>query len=494
MAQSCGFDNSKYLQLQSSRIHERVEKFSKLYLEFGGKLFDDCHAARVLPGFDLNEKVKLLEELKDDAEIIFCISANSIEKNKIRSDLGITYDLEVLRLIDNLRKRDLLIGAVVITMFSGQAGALRFKQQLEARGIKVAIHYPIKGYPSDVEAIISEEGYGSNPFVETTRNLVVVTAPGPGCGKLATCLSQLYHESKRGVKAGYSKFETFPVWNLPIDHPVNLAYEAATVDLKDKNLIDPFHLKKYGVETVNYNRDIEVFPVVDAILKKILGYEVFASPTDMGVNMVGKCIVDPKVVEVACKREIIRRYLDERVKVVEGISSEDNVKELEKLLERGGIQLKERVCIEKACTTFKESDRMTMCLESPDGTCITGKSSKLMVACGSAILNAVKSLAGIPDKIDIISPSVLEPLLRLKTDMLKMEYPQLHLEEVLHALAISAATNPSAKAAVDCLPLIRGWDAHCSHIISRNDKATLFKLGVTITSEAVFSSKDLYSE
>ena len=492
MMRETGFNNELYIQEQSARIRQRLERFGKLYLEFGGKLFDDFHAARVLPGFDVNGKVKLLTELRDQAEIILCISARAIDTNKIRADLGITYDMDVLRLIDSLRKMDLYISAVLITQYSGEAAADIFRKKLEMRGERVFIHTLTKGYPSDVDIIVSEEGYGSNPYIETTRPLVVVTAPGPGSGKLATCLSQLYHDQIHGVKAGYSKYETFPIWDLPLQHPVNVAYEAATADLKDVNMIDPFHLSAYGETVVNYNRDVEIFPVVSAILHRITGEDTYKSPTDMGVNMIGRCISDDEVVQKAGKQEIIRRWYKERCANVKGQGSRDSVQRIEFLMSSLGIHLNDRRVVEPANAKASESGRSAVAIELADGTIVTGKSSELMNDTASAVLNSIKVLAGISDEILLISPIVLEPIIRMKKDILGSRYPVLKLEEVLLALSISAATNPMAEHALAHLPMLRGCDAHCSDIITQDDETAFLKLGVRFTCEPQFPTKDLY--
>lgn len=492
MGRKIGFDNAMYIYEQSARIRQRVERFDKLYLEFGGKLFDDHHAARVLPGFDVNGKVKLLLELKDQAEIILCIGAPSIEKNKMRADMSITYDMDVLRLIDSLRKMGLYIGAVLITQYGGQPTADIFRKKLEMRGERVFVHTLTKGYPSDVDMIASDEGYGANPFIETTRPLVVVTAPGPGSGKLATCLSQLYHEEKRGIKAGYAKYETFPIWDLPLQHPVNVAYEAATADLKDVNMIDPFHLQAYKVEAVNYNRDVEIFPVVRAILRRITGEDIYKSPTDMGVNMIGRCITDDEVVQKAGKQEIIRRLYKARVAFVKGEGDKGAVQRIEFLMTMQDLRTQDRITVEPAVEKARESGRSAVALELPDGRIVTGKSSSLMNDTASVVLNSIKILAGIADEILLISPIVLEPIVHLKKDILGSRYPVLNLEEVLQALSISAVTNPMAEHAMNRLPELQGCDAHCSDIITGDDASTFFKLGIRYTCEPQFPTKDLY--
>lgn len=487
-----GFDNEKYIKTQSEHICKRVNQFDKLYLEFGGKIFDDHHAARVLPGFDLNGKIKLLAELKDQAEIILCISAVSIEKNKVRSDIGITYDMDVLRLMDILRKMDILIGSILITQYQGQPAADVFRKKLELRGERVYVHTLTKGYPSDVDVIVSDEGYGANPYIETSRKLVVVIAPGPGSGKLATCLSQLYHEQKRGIKAGYAKYETFPIWNLPLKHPVNVAYEAATADLKDANMIDPFHLEAYGLTAVNYNRDIEIFPVVSAILKRITGEEIYKSPTDMGVNMIGNCITDQDVVYEAACQEIIRRWYEARCAYMQGQGDKDAIQRIEFLMSSLTLRFQDRRVVAPANDKSEKTGRSAVALELPNGTIMTGKSSELMNDTASVVLNSIKELAGLSDEILLISPIVLEPIIRLKKEILGSRYPVLKLEEVLQALSISAATNPTAALALEQLPKLRGCDAHCSDIITQDDMSTFIKLGIRFTCEPQFPTKDLY--
>ncbi len=488
-----GFDSELYIREQSARIRQRVDRFGgKLYLEFGGKLFDDFHAARVLPGFDVNAKVKLLSELRDQAEIILCISAKSIESNKIRADIGITYDMDVLRLIDKLRKIGLYIGSVLITQYSGQGAADTFRKKLEMRGERVYVHTLTKGYPSDVDTIVSEEGYGANPYIETSRPIVVVTAPGPGSGKLATCLSQLYHEQKHGIKAGYAKYETFPVWNLSLRHPVNIAYEAATADLRDVNMIDPFHLTAYGETTVNYNRDIEAFPVVKTILNRIVGENIYNSPTDMGVNMIGSCITDDEAVCEASKQEIIRRYFKARCDYKKGTCDLECCKRIEFLMSSLGLRPSDMVTVVPALEKAKETGLSVGAIELPDGTIVTGKASELMNNTASLVLNSIKVLAGLPDEMLLISPIVLEPIIRMKKDILGSSYPSLKLEEVLQALSISAATNPIAEFALTQLPKLRGCDVHFSDIITQDDASTFRKLGVNFTCEPEFPTKSLY--
>lgn len=492
MPQKIGFDNGAYVLEQTKRIKQRVNLFDKLYLEFGGKLFDDFHAARVLPGFELNCKVKLLTELRDVAEIILCISAKAIEQNKKRADIGISYDMDVLRLIDNLRKMHLYIGSVIITQFTGQPAADTFRKKLEMRGEQVHTHTLTKGYPSDVDVIVSEEGYGANAFIKTSRPLVVVTAPGPASGKMATCLSQLYHEQKRGVKAGYAKYETFPIWNLPLQHPVNVCYEAATADLKDVNMIDPFHLSAYNIAAVNYNRDIEVFPVVRAILRRISGQDIYQSPTDMGVNMIGSCIKDEELVKNAAKQEIIRRWYKARCAYTQGTAEQDTIQRIEYLMSSLDLKPQDRQMVEPALEKAKTSARSAVAIQLLDGRIVTGKSSPLMNDTASVVLNSIKVLAGISDALPLISPIVLEPIIRLKKEMLGSRYPVLKLEEVLQALSISAATNPTAELALRHLPGLRGCDAHCSDIITQDDESTFLKLGIYFTCEPQYPTKDLF--
>lgn len=488
-----GFNSELYIELQTEQINKRIEKFgNKLYLEFGGKLFDDYHAARVLPGFDLNAKVKLLSKLKDKAEIIFCINAGDIERNKIRADMGITYDMDVMRLIDNLRGCDLDINSVVITKYTGQPAADIFRDRLERRGVKTYTHTFTKGYPTDVKIIVSDEGYGANPYVETSKPLVVVTAPGPGSGKLATCLSQLYHEYKRGVKAGYAKFETFPIWNIPLKHPVNIAYEAATIDLKDVNLIDYFHLQAYGVTTVNYNRDLEVFPVVKTILEKITGTSLYESPTDMGVNMAGYGITDDEIVKEAGRQEVIRRYFHTRCDYKKGLIGKDIEERIILLMNEMGLKPENRFVVLPALKKAEKSGTMAMAIELTDKTIVTGRTTPIMSATASVVLNAIKTLADISDDIHLISPIALEPIVKLKQKILNHKNFVLNLEEILIALSISAALNPTAQLAMDKLPLLKCCEAHSSNIIGKADEDVFRRLGIHLTAEPVFPTKDLY--
>ena len=482
-----GFDNEKYLKMQSEHIRNRIGKFgNKLYLEFGGKLFDDYHASRVLPGFAPDSKLRLLKELSSQAEIVIVISAKDIEKNKIRGDLGITYDTDVLRLIQTYKDQGLYVGSVAITQFSGQESALLFKNRLEKLQIPVYLHYLIPGYPSNVPLIISDEGYGKNDYIKTSRPLVIVTAPGPGSGKMAACLSQLYHEHKRGVLAGYAKFETFPIWNLPLKHPVNLAYEAATADLNDVNMIDPFHLEAYGETTVNYNRDVEIFPVLNTIFEKIYGESPYKSPTDMGVNMAGNCICDDDACREASKQEIIRRYFDALNALAKGSTSEKEAQKIELLMNMAGITAADRKVAVKALERAKETNGPAAALELHDGRIITGKTTNLLGASAALLLNVLKDLAGIDHEVHIISPESIEPIQKLKVDYLKSKNPRLHTDEVLIALSASAATNPQARLALSQLPELAGCQAHTSVMLSDVDIKIFKKLNVQLTSEAVY--------
>ena len=488
-----GFDNDKYLSMQSEHIKERISKFdNKLYLEFGGKLFDDYHASRVLPGFAPDSKLKMLMQLSEHAEIVIVISAGDIEKNKVRGDLGITYDLDVIRLIYAFKERGFFVGSVVITQYSGQNSANIFKSKLENLGIKVYIHYPIEGYPSNIPLIVSDEGYGKNEYIETSRPLVIITAPGPGSGKMATCLSQLYHEHKRGIHAGYAKFETFPIWNIPLKHPVNLAYEAATADLNDVNMIDPFHLEAYGETTVNYNRDVEIFPVLSAIFERIFGKCPYQSPTDMGVNMVGNCIIDDEVCREASKQEIIRRYYQSLERHLEGENNDDEVFKLELLMKQAGISTENRKATTAALNCAKETGAPAVALELEDGKIITGKTSDLLGASAALMLNTLKELANIPHEVHVISPAAIEPIQKLKTEYLGSQNPRLHTDEVLIALSSTAATSDLAKLALAQLPKLKGCQVHSSVMLSAVDKKIFKKLGVQLTCEAVYEHKKLY--
>ena len=491
--QKIGFDNEKYLKLQSEHIRERIARSgNKLYLEFGGKLFDDYHASRVLPGFAPDSKMKMLLQMKDSAEILIVINASDIEKNKVRGDLGITYDVDVLRLIDAFRAIGLYVGSVVIAQYAAQPAAEAFKHRLEHLGVKVYLHYPIAGYPSNIPLIVSDDGYGKNEYIETTRPLVVVTAPGPGSGKMAVCLSQLYHEYKRGIKAGYSKFETFPIWNLPLNHPVNLAYEAATADLNDVNMIDPFHLEAYGVTTVNYNRDVEIFPVLNAILTRIAGESPYKSPTDMGVNMAGMCIIDNDVVCQASCQEIIRRYYQALCDQRMGIGPEEAPYKLELLMNKAGVDVSHRAVAQAALDRAESTGAPAAAIQLPDGTIVTGRTSALLGASSAVLLNSLKVLGGIRHNIHLISPIIIEPIQHLKVDHLGNHNPRLHMDETLIALSISAATNPTAEIAMAQLDKLRGCEAHSSVILSQVDVNVFKKLGINLTSEPKYQTKKLY--
>ena len=488
-----GFDNGKYLRLQSQKILERIEQFGgKLYLEFGGKLFDDYHASRVLPGFKPDSKVKMLMQLRDQAEIVIAINADDIEKSKRRGDLGITYDLDVLRLIDAFREIGLYVGSVVITHYRSQHTADMFQKRLMNLGMKVYRHYPIPDYPSNIPLIVSDEGFGKNEYIETDKSLVVVTAPGPGSGKMAVCLSQIYHENKRGIKAGYAKFETFPIWNLPVKHPVNIAYEAATTDLNDVNMIDPFHLESYGVTAVNYNRDIEIFPVLKAILEKIEGTSPYKSPTDMGVNMAGLCITDDEAVCEASKQEVIRRYFNTRCAHRQGLADKAEVYKLELLMKQLGISEADRPVVQAAKQRAESTGGPAVAIQLHDGRIITGKTTPLLGASAAVLLNALKELGGIHHDIHLISPIVIEPIQALKVNHMGNHNPRLHTDEILIALSICAATNPTAALALEQLPKLRGCEAHSSVILSRVDENVFQKLGVNITCEPLYQTKKLY--
>ena len=488
-----GFDNAKYIELQAAHIKERISQFGgKLYLEFGGKLFDDYHASRVLPGFEPDSKFRMLKSIADDVEVIIAINANHIEKNKARGDLGITYDEDVLRLVDLFRGNGFAVAAVVITQYAGQPAADVFRNRLNALGIPAKLHYPIEGYPHDVDLIVSDDGYGKNEFVETTRPLVVVTAPGPGSGKLATCLSQLYHEHKHGVAAGYAKFETFPIWNLPLKHPVNLAYEAATADLDDVNMIDPFHLEAYGETTVNYNRDVEIFPVLRAIFERISGKCPYQSPTDMGVNMAGNCIIDDEVCRQASRMEILRRYYTAQVDVARGIADTCQLRKLELVMQQADVTPDLCPAVAAAKQKAEETGAPAGAMVLPDGRVVTGKTSSLLGASAALLLNALKAMAGIRSDMNLISNQVIEPISALKIQSLGHHNPRLHSDEVLIALAISALTNPLADMARAQLGTLRGCDAHFSVIISEEDIKLYKRLGIHVSCEPKYESKRLY--
>jgi len=486
-----GFDNDKYLKMQSEHILERIKKFdNKLYLEFGGKLFDDYHASRVLPGFMPDSKLRMLLELKEQAEIVFVISAEDMENNKIRGDLGITYDLDVLRLIDAFRNIGLFVGSVCITKYAGQTAADQFSKRLTELGIRSYKHYKIPGYPSDIDRIVSDEGYGKNDYIETTRPLVVITAPGPGSGKMATCLSQLYHEHKRGIKAGYAKFETFPIWNLPLKHPVNVAYEAATADLNDVNMIDPFHLEAYGETTINYNRDVEIFPVLNAMFKEILGESPYKSPTDMGVNMVGNCIIDDEACREASKQEIIRRYYQGLCDCKRGVGSKDTLYKLELIMKQAGLSVEDRAVVNAALSREEATGHPAMAIQLDDGTLITGKTTDLLGAASAALLNAIKALGGIDHDLHLVSPKAIEPIQRLKTDYLGSRNPRLHTDEILIALSTSAASDPNADLAMMQIPKLKGLEAHSSVLLSSVDEQVFKRLGIHLTCEAKYETEN----
>ena len=488
-----GFDNDKYLKLQSEKIKERIDYFGgKLYLEFGGKLFDDYHASRVLPGFKPDSKIKMLSQLKDEAEIVIVISAADIEKNKMRADLGITYDVDVLRLIDAFRGYGLYVGSICLTHFASQPSAVAYQKKLESLGLKVYRHYIIPGYPSNIPLIVSDDGYGQNEYIETTRKLVVITAPGPGSGKMATCLSQLYHEYKRGIKAGYAKYETFPIWNIPLKHPVNIAYEAATADLKDVNMIDPFHLEAYGETTINYNRDVEVFPVLNAMFEKIMGESPYKSPTDMGVNMAGFGIIDDEAVCEASKQEIIRRYYSALTRKRMGLTDEEESYKIELLMNQAGISVDDRKVVSAAKVKAEATGEPAAAIELQDGRIITGKTSELLGASSAMLLNALKALAGLDDEKDLIQATTLGPIQELKVKHLGNRNPRLHTDEVLIALSICAATDDDAKAAMEQLQNLRGSEVHSSVILSQVDKNVFRKLGVNLTCEPEYGTKTLY--
>ena len=488
-----GFDNDKYIALQAEHIRNRINQFGgKLYLEFGGKLFDDYHASRVLPGFKPDSKINMLVQLKDDAEIVLVISAGDIEKNKVRGDLGITYDADVLRLIDAFRGYGLYVGSVVLTQFSGQASAVAYEKKLEGLGIRVYKHYPIEGYPANIPHIVSEDGFGKNDYIETERSLVVITAPGPGSGKMATCLSQLYHENKRGVKAGYAKFETFPIWNIPLRHPVNLAYEAATADLNDVNMIDPFHLEAYGETTINYNRDVEVFPVLNAMFEQIYGESPYKSPTDMGVNMVGNCIFDDEAVCQAARTEIVRRYYKALCDHRKGLLADDVIYKLELLMKQAGTSIADRTVVAAANRRAEETGDPAVAIELPDGTIVTGKTSALLGASSAMLLNALKKLAGIAKEVKLIAPEIIEPIQKLKVGHLGNRNPRLHTDEVLIALSICAVNEPKAALALKQLEKLKCCEVHSTVILSSVDENVFKKLGINLTCEARYETKKLF--
>ena len=479
-----GFDNDKYVKIQSKKIKERFKLFDKLYLEVGGKLFDDSHAARILPGFKNDVKISMFKELKDDLEIIFCINAGDIEKNKTRGEYGITYDQETISLINKSKKLGFSVNSVVITLYKNQVSVDKFINKLNRNGIKTYIHTATKGYPTDVDTIVSDEGYGANPYIETTKPLILVNAPGPGSGKLATCLSQIYHENKRGVNAGYAKFETFPVWNLPLKHPVNMAYEAATADLADVNMIDPFHLDKYGEMSVNYNRDIEAFPILKSILSKVTNNFIYNSPTDMGVNMVGFCISNEDVVEDACKKEIVRRYYNELNNYKMGLVEEDTYKKIKLLMNEINIDENYLDVIKPALDKKEKENGLPVIAMKVNKKIITGKQTDLLTPAGSVILNAIKYLSKIPDDIFLLSPSILKPILELKKNMKAGD--RLNLNEVLTALSICSVTNPLAAKALASLSKLKDCEAHATYIVTNGDKKALKDLKINITCESEF--------
>ena len=489
-----GFDNAAYISRQSEQLSKRINEFGgKLYLEFGGKLFDDFHASRVLPGFAPDSKLQMLKSIADEVEVVIVINSSDIESNKIRRDLGITYDADVLRLIDAYRASGLYVSSVVLAQYKDQPAAGAFKAKLEQLGIKVYINRIIDGYPYNVSHIVSDEGFGKNEFIETERPLVVITAPGPGSGKMATCLSQLYHENQRGNKAGYAKFETFPIWNLPLKHPVNLAYEAATADLNDVNMIDPYHLDAYGVTTVNYNRDVEIFPVLNAIFQKIEGESPYKSPTDMGVNMAGYAICDDEATREASKQEIVRRYFNAMCDLKMGRGKQEAVDKIVSLMNQAGVSVEDRKVIKAAMDRSAETENQpAVAIELPDGRIVTGKTSNLLGASSAALLNAAKHLAGLPDDLLMISPSIIEPIQELKTGILKGHNPRLHSDETLIALSMSANTNPVAKKALDAIEGLKGCEAHSTVILSQVDMDVYRKLGINLTCEPRYQTKKLY--
>jgi len=486
-----GFDNEKYLKMQSEHIKERIDEFKgKLYLEFGGKLFDDFHASRVLPGFEPDSKLKMLLQLRDQAEIVIAVSAEDIDEGKVRGDYGITYDMDVLRLMDAFQGIGLYVGSIVITKYAAQSSADQFIAKCDEMGIRTYKHHKIPGYPSDVDKIVSDEGYGRNEYIETTRPLVVVTAPGPGSGKMATCLSQLYHEHKRGVDAGYAKFETFPIWNLPLKHPVNMAYEAATADLNDVNMIDPFHLEAYGETTVNYNRDVEIFPVLNAIFTQILGESPYKSPTDMGVNMAGNCIIDDDVCRQASEQEIIRRYYQCLCDLKRGKDCKADLYKLELIMKQAYLTPEDRPVVSAALAREEKTGHPAAAIELPDGSLVTGKTTDLLGAAAAVLLNSLKELAGIEHELHLVSPDAIEPIQRLKTGYLGSHNPRLHTDEILIALSMSAANDKEAELALDQIPKLRGLEAHSSVLLSSVDEQTFKRLGLRLTSEPKYEEKN----
>ena len=487
-----GFDNKQYIRMQSRNIAKRVSRFNKLYLEFGGKLFDDNHASRVLPGFEPDSKIKMLLNLKDKVEIVLVINANHIDANKIRSDLGITYSQDLLRLIDSFTAVELAIGGVVITHFNEQPEAVKLRKKLEKSRIKVAYHYTIENYPNNIDNILSANGFGKNQYLPTSKEIIVVTAPGPGSGKMATCLSQIYHDNLHGLKSGYAKFETFPIWNLPLNHPVNLAYEAATVDLSDVNMIDPFHLEAYNEIAINYNRDVEVFPVLNAMFERIQGTSPYKSPTDMGVNMAGYCIIDDEACREASRQEIIRRYYNTACALKHGIGEQSALSKIELLMSKAGVTFEDRPVVAAALAVENKTGKPAAAIQLPDGQIVTGKTSSLLGPTAGMLLNALKALGGVNKELDLLSKAVIEPIQDLKVNYLGATNPRLHADEILQALSICAVTNPLAKLALEQLRKLRGCEAHASVILSSVDERTLRRLGINLTCEPRHESQNLY--
>lgn len=487
-----GFDNKKYVKIQSEKIKERFKMFDKLYLEIGGKLFDDSHAARVLPGFKNDAKINMFKELKDDLEIIFCINSNDIEKNKTRAEYGITYDVELIKLINKSKEMGFSVNSVVITLYNNQPSVNKFIRKLERNGIKTYIHTFTKGYPTDVDTIVSEDGYGANPYIVTSKPLILVNAPGPGSGKLATCLSQLYHEHKRGINAGYAKFETFPVWNLPLKHPVNLAYEAATADLKDINMIDSFHLDKYNITAVNYNRDLELFPVLQSILKRITKSDIYNSPTDMGVNMIGYCIKNNNIIETAAKKEIVRRFYQEKVNYKLGLNDEESYNRIKLIMNSLEIDENYLDVVKPAINKSITEKKHVISLKLANGKIITGKETDILAPTSSVIINAIKELTKIPDKINLLAPNILEPILKIRKEVDSNYQQKLQLQEVLIALSICSVTNPMVEKALTNIKKLSGTEAHSTYIIQNGDLKTLKSLGITLTCQDEFYQSNIF--
>ena len=484
------FNNELYLKLQAENISKRIEQFNnKLYLEFGGKIFDDYHASRVLPGFQIDSKVQMLLGLRDKVEVIITISASDIETSKMRADYGISYEDEVFRMIDAFHELDLYVGSVVVTKYNKEPEVKRFERKLKSIGIPLFYHYQIEGYPTDTDKIVSEEGFGKNDFIETTKSLIVVTAPGPGSGKMATCLSQLYHENKRGICAGYAKYETFPIWNLPLKHPVNLAYEAATADLNDVNMIDPFHFNAYNVLATNYNRDVEVFPILEALFKKIYGESPYKSPTDMGVNMVGFCIEDEEKVKEACSAEVIRRYFEAKLNVLTGKGTDKEVEQIKLIMKQIGTSVTERNVVEVALSKEAKEKSPVLAIEMKDGIIITGKQTNLLTATSAALLNSIKYLAGIKDKLKLISPTMIEPLQKLKKEVLGKRNVRLNAQDLLTVLSITAPTNPIIEEALSLVTTLKGCEAHSTVVLGYEDASVLKSLKINITQEAILKGE-----